>query len=69
MIVEYDYLITVEIESGTEAGQAEIRKKFKQALFHDYGDNDEMRITGISLAGNKKDDYGGSVLSAEIGKG
>ena len=47
MIYEYDYIVTVEIQSETEEEQKELRKKFKQALFREYGGNETMRITNI----------------------
>ena len=50
MIYEYDYIITVEIQSEIEEEQKELRKKFKQALFNEYGGNETMRITEIKRA-------------------
>ena len=53
MIYEYDYIVTVEIQSETEEEQKELRKKFKQELFIKYGGNEIMRIVEI-----KREDRG-----------
>jgi len=47
MICEYDYIVTVEVQSETEEEQKELRKRFKQELFREYGGNEIMRITNI----------------------
>jgi len=47
MIYEYDYIITVEIKSKKEKDQKDLRKKFKQELYNQYGGNEITRITNI----------------------
>jgi len=47
MIYEYDYIVTVEIQSEGEEEQKELRKKFKQELFREYGGNEIIRITNV----------------------
>jgi len=44
MIYEYNYIITVEIQSETEEEQKELRKKLKQELFQVYGGNEITRL-------------------------
>lgn len=47
MICEYDFIVTVEIQSKTEAEQKELIKKFKNELYSKYADNEIIRVEGI----------------------
>lgn len=57
MIIEYDFIVNVEIQSETEEEQKELRKKFKQELYREYGDNEIMRITNIKRYKEKTGKY------------
>lgn len=67
MIIEYDYVVTVELQTETRDQQAEARKKFKRELFAKYGGNEEMRITNIALERHERENRG--VLSVGISRG
>ena len=47
MIVEYDFIVNVEIQSETEEEQKELRKQFKRELFSKYADNEIISVEGI----------------------
>ena len=47
MIVEYDFIVNVEIQSETEEEQNELIRQFKREMFSKYADNEIISVEGI----------------------
>jgi len=47
VIIEYDFIVNVEIQSETEEEQKKLIKQFKRELYSKYADNEIIRVEGI----------------------